>query len=280
MTPPRVLVLAIASGGEVYDSMKSVADAHADRAPPNVHVRFVYGAAPADVAPIATRAPSRRDVTFRAVPESLHPGVMRKTLLALKTVAEHEEYDYVVRTNLSTFFDWTRLCGWLADAPRRDLVAGTVDGDCGSWMCGCCIVMSADVVRRVVHECWEELWDAPELDDVALSAALRRLVPGGYARLPRLDVHFGEYPSYRVHTEGLALTDALAAVFAVRVMSRRHRGEDVAVLRHLGRLWDGRVDVHPLTLLHAAQCGALVDPEAVAARRRGAAATSSPASCT
>jgi hypothetical protein len=228
MTPqpePRVLLLCMASGGEAYDRMRSATTCHADTAPDNVDVVFAYGRA------VSPGAPGPPEATPGAVgydvEECLIPGLMRKTLCALR---DSRGYDYVVRSNLSTWFHWERLLAWLRAAPRRGLAAGLADDR--SHLCGCCMVLSADVVERVLAR-RSELWDSDELDDVALSRVLFEDFKPAW--IPRMDVYVTQPPGARLalHVADMDPADALEATFAVRCKSA-DRAADAAVMERLG----------------------------------------------
>ncbi len=178
--PIRVALLAIASGGQAYDDMKLVTREHLKSVPPElvVDAQFVYGT------PCTTTAPTELDVVYD-VKESLIPGILHKTQRALERVLAPPEggdaVDFVIRTNASTWFHWDRLAQFLATAPRTGLAAGYAPDQ--SHLCGCCIVMSPDVARKLArHDEYDHV-----IDDLAIAGALRHL---GIAStwIPRIDI--------------------------------------------------------------------------------------------
>jgi hypothetical protein len=185
--PLRVAWLAIASGGDGYDVMKAVVHEHLGNVPDALDVspQFVYGTR-GDDEPV-TRRETEHDRVYD-VPESLIPGVLNKTLAALHDLSgaggdsSTPPPDYVVRTNLSTFFHWDRLAAWLQTAPRRGLAAGYSPDQ--SHLCGCCMVLSGDVARRLAA--YRE-FNTSLIDDLAIAEALRYLgVPSVW--IPRIDI--------------------------------------------------------------------------------------------
>jgi hypothetical protein len=161
---------------------------------------------------------------------------MRKTLFVFRAALD-AGYDYVVRSNLSTFFDWTLLGAWLAAAPRSGLLAGTTDGM--PWVCGCCIVLSRDVIELIVTRFWDRLWDAQELDDVVLCRELEPVVP--FLKVPRVDSHYFQFPSICILCESTqptraSLEEAARKAFAIRVKSQ-NRTADAITLSSLASSW-------------------------------------------
>lgn len=237
----KVLVLSIASRGGVYDAMKAVLVHHANSMPRGWDHKFVYGG--------AHESDDPRDITMRDVEEGLGQGVTRKTLSALAYYAD--DYDYIVRTNMSTVWLWPRLRAFLDSAPRAGLVAGTVDPNCGPHICGCCMIWSRDVVRHLVAEHWDELSASEEPDDVVLSAVCRRFA--AIAQVPRLDSVCGAFPCFQVHSGSHQWHDAVPHITHVRFKSP-DRGMDVAAMRGLVRVIETQPDCELLLATHAAQC--------------------------
>lgn len=242
----RVLVACIASSGEPYNAMKRVVNNHAASAPAGVDVVYLHGEG-------AIEEVTDRDRAY-PVEEGLGRGVTRKTLCAFKD-AIAEGYDYVVRSNLSTWFDWDKMMAWLNTAPRAGLAAGTSDKNCGFWLCGCCIVLSIDVVRDIVDKHWSALWDDVELDDIVLSRALLDIVPA-FVEIPRIDIYHRQYPGLCVHQGDMPLTKAVAEAFVFRVKSA-DRHADVRILHLLSCFWNAQDRPEALLLVHMAQCTAL-----------------------
>lgn len=244
MAPPRVLVLSIATEGGVYDMFKDVLVRHKATLPEGWTHAFVYGAG------YRGAMPDPDDLVVDDVEECLVPGVMRKTLEALRRVGL-DDYDYVVRTNLSTLWLWPRLSAYLASAPRSGFSAGTVDAHCGEHMCGCGLVWSADVARRLLDDFADELTASTEPDDVALSAVLRRV--SSYDRVPRLDALSALFPSSMVHPGPRHWTACLSDLTHVRFKGAVRR-MDVLTMDAMRQVLAKFPHADPLLALHKAQC--------------------------
>ncbi len=204
----RVALLAIASHAPAYDEMKACALAHLEQAAgaPGLAVEpwFLYGATAAAGSGSDTKGKGslhELDAVYPDVEESLVPGVLLKTVAALREVTDNDADDddapdFVIRTNLSTWFHWDKLAAFLAGAPRSRFAAGYSPDK--SHLCGCCMVLSADVARQLAQY---DAYDVSAIDDLALSEALGRLgVPVRW--IPRIDI-------LKSHIEGLGNEEGL-----------------------------------------------------------------------
>lgn len=251
MTTPRVLVLSIATRDEMYDGMRRVLNRQAADLPPGWAHKFVYAGEDAD--------PSDEDaVVVTDVQESLVPGVARKTLAALKLLAQ--DYDYVIRTNLSTLWLWDRLQAYIQAAPRTRFFGGTVDPRSGEHVCGCCMIWSRDVVDHLLEQ-WEEVWDATDPDDAVMTRVCARFAE--VSPVPRLDVYGDMFPGVQMHHAPHPVHDCLPYVTHLRFKSQ-DRHFDAATMDAAGLVLEylrrkGAVDL--LLAVHLAQCMVLSDVE-------------------
>ena len=179
----RVAWLAIASHAQAYDDMKSHMLRHlraAEDAGLDLVPKFLYGGAPDK----GKAAAHELDAVYTEVRECLVPGVLQKTLAALREVTSDDSPppDFVIRTNLSTWFHWDKLAEYLAHAPRSSLAAGYSPGH--SHLCGCCMVLSLDVARWLARY---NGYDESLIDDLAFAEAFRALGVR-FAWIPRIDI--------------------------------------------------------------------------------------------
>lgn len=178
----RVLVLIIASHGTEYESLKAEWTAHVDaHCPTGVDVRFLYGVN--DPLMPEDYAWSDRDLVY-PVKESTYgavgcrSGVLDKTLLALKN---HDGYDYVVRTNLSSWYHFDKLLRFLEAAPRKRFAAGF--SPTKDHLSGCNIIVSGDVAADLAaYGAYGR-----DLDDLEISKALSRMGVSA-TWVPRIDI--------------------------------------------------------------------------------------------
>ena len=113
-----------------------------------------------------------------------------KTLKALRFTLDNYEFDYLFRTNTSSYVDVKSLLTHIQSFPKSSVYAGLIGKVFGSqeFASGAGILLSRDVVERVCVE--GEKWDHGLVDDIALG----KLIDGfsnprvGITPLPRLDL--------------------------------------------------------------------------------------------
>jgi hypothetical protein len=152
-------------------------------------------------------------VSFR-MPESLHT-VYEKTLRAFAYVAPMlDRYDFVLRSNLSSFFLIDRYLAMAATWPRQGLYAGNVVRDSGfTFASGSAFTLSSDLIRRVVSE-------RPPcviIDDVSIGVAMARW------GIPIVSCPFVEGP--------IPYDTLPSTVFQIRV-ANKHRDRMLDVAAH------------------------------------------------
>ena len=132
--------------------------------------------------------PTRTDDTLILRGFDHYETIFRKTIEALTYFLRRTAYDYVVRTNLSSVWDFRKLRTILETAPRQRFYAGqagisSVTGF--PFVSGAGIVMSSDVVRALLAN-HSRVASLSALDDVAIAEAIR-LAGVGPSPLPRVD---------------------------------------------------------------------------------------------
>jgi hypothetical protein len=98
-----------------------------------------------------------------------------KTIEAFKFILKNYDFDYIFRTNTSSYLDTRQLLKYLEDQPKSGLYSGVIDQVFGSmkFVSGAGILMSKDVVQRVCEK--EDNWKHGLADDVALSSLVAEL---------------------------------------------------------------------------------------------------------
>ena len=99
------------------------------------------------------------------------PGILDNTMAALKHFLNTSEpYDFVIRTNLSSFFFWDRILAYFEDVSPVGFLGGYPVND---FLSGCGLFMSYDVakeVEKVGYSCGSGTYD-----DVLLGCIFRSL---------------------------------------------------------------------------------------------------------
>ncbi|MCE5295239.1 MAG: hypothetical protein LLF94_11605 [Chlamydiales bacterium] len=116
----KLLVLIIASDNhpaflELQDIWKSYMNAY----PEQITAYFIKGDATLDV-------PSRlcQNTLYTKTPDNYKPGILKKTLLSFEAMQENlSSYDYVLRTNLSSVYNFPKLLAFLETLPKEKCYA-------------------------------------------------------------------------------------------------------------------------------------------------------------
>ena len=82
--------------------------------------------------------------------ESFHPGCLDKTMACFKHFAQ-ADYDFIIRSNMSSLWNFPALLKHLSTLPTQGLYSGVI-GRCKSieYASGSGFILSADVMRRLV----------------------------------------------------------------------------------------------------------------------------------
>lgn len=132
-------------------------------------------------------------VIFYNCEESLIPGIFLKTIYAMEYCNKKYSYDYLIRTNLSSFYNIPKLINYLDERPKSNFVGGI---HCVSFnihfISGCGIIISYDLVKKILKSALEDktielIKNYP--DDVLLSCLLSlHISPSTFKEVPCLHV--------------------------------------------------------------------------------------------
>lgn len=168
---PKILVLIIASDDlPVYKELQTIWKGYMHRDPEHIEAYFLR-ADPHLNTPYAIH----EDVIWSKTEESLAPGVLNKTLLSLECLYSRlDEFDYVVRTNLSSFYNFPRLLDYVKTLPAASCYAAFRGNHGGiSFGGGAGIIFSRDLVKKLVER-KEELLNHYLPDDVAIGLFMQQ----------------------------------------------------------------------------------------------------------
>jgi hypothetical protein len=105
------------------------------------------------------------------------PGLLNKTILAFHEL-DFRAFDYVLRTNISSFYIFPRLLEFLKRAPVERFYCGIHHGEGtkgheAGWVCGAGIILSKDLVQLLLEHKEKFLGlsseDRMNIDDVAIA---------------------------------------------------------------------------------------------------------------
>ena len=115
-----------------------------------IKVYFVYGNSGLELTDIDNDS----DLIFENVHES-YPVLIEKTIEAMKIIDENISYDYFIRTNLSTFWDFQKLHLHLNDLPKTNCYSG--DGPLpgytpdGYYLSGTDTIVSKEMINEIIN---------------------------------------------------------------------------------------------------------------------------------
>ncbi len=175
--PLKVLVLIIASENKpVYKELYKIWRSYMHRFPDEVEAYFIQGD------PLQRKkCLIKEDVVWSRTVESLVPGIINKTLMTLEFfMPRMQEFDYVLRTNLSSFYVFPRYMKFLKSLPRKKCYCGNPYGWAENsqlgWRFahGAGITMSKDVAQFLVQN-KGKIMAMPDYDDVIIGEFLKPL---------------------------------------------------------------------------------------------------------
>jgi hypothetical protein len=149
-------------------------------------------------------------------------NILEKTIIALDYLINNmnKKYDFIIRTNVSTLFNYKLLIEYLNSIPKNNIYLGGIlfqlawlDYKYGisdftknlyslndMWFFqGTCIIMSNDVVNFILQNIIQLKFNI--IDDVAIGLFIRDYLPNSYCcmhNLPRLKYSFNNYESNSV----------------------------------------------------------------------------------
>ena len=165
---PKLLVLIIASDNRpVYLELQDAWRSYMHRDPLHIRAYFIKGD-PLLEADFKVE----NDVIWCKTEECERPGIINKTLLSLQALMPiMDQFDYVLRTNLSSFYIFDRLLNILQESPRTMFCLGSFF----HWYqdklpSGCGYIISVDLARKMCAQ-KDELMNNADLPDDAISGS-------------------------------------------------------------------------------------------------------------
>lgn len=162
----KVLVLVVSGGSEpVYKEHKR---AWRTNSHPQVKVIFI------EYSQEVNRIILEGDTLLLPGKESFQ-AMTRKTIDSIEYFLEDKECTHVIRTNLSSVWNFPRLINYLLLLPTTGLFAGVIGrADPGAFVSGAGMHMSRDIADLLVKN-KEKVCSIQEQDDVAISIGLSAL---------------------------------------------------------------------------------------------------------
>jgi hypothetical protein len=161
----KVLVLIIASDDKpIYRELQKIWKSYMHLDPEHVEAYFIKGNPN-----LEGLYEIEGDTLWSRTIECICPGILYKTGLSLGCFAPRlSEFDYVLRTNLSSFYVLPQLIKFLKTLPRRGCYCGALGESYGmTFASGAGFILSMDLVKLVIEN-QNELFEIPIFyDDLA-----------------------------------------------------------------------------------------------------------------
>jgi hypothetical protein len=127
----------------------------------------------------------------------LYSLIGAKTLDAFDFSVQNFEFDYIYRTNVSSYLDLRRLRQFIGDKPKNNFYAGLRGNHRGiDFASGCGYFISRDLVLKVLRN--KDLWDHNLIDDVAIGKLLIRDLNVDLHEIERIDLHSVDLDSRQI----------------------------------------------------------------------------------
>lgn len=190
----KVLVLVISSENfPVFPYLQKIWKSYMHLDPEHIEAYFIKGDPD-----LPSDSEIREDIIWTKSDENYIPGILNKTVLAMEHMAPRlKEFDYVVRTNLSSFYYFPNLLKYLQNLPRENCYnafIGYVDG--APYGGGAGIIFSRDLVELMIADKHQLMYDKSHYDDVVIG---RYLLGKGIEVTPAPRVDIFSYYSWSMN---------------------------------------------------------------------------------
>ena len=179
----RCVVLVIASHNTAFDGFKRIWKEHWDQSAEYLKeclCLYLYND------PNLSKLKEDGDDLYFPYKETYPaPGLLLKTMDALQYLEDRKvTYDFILRTNLSSLFNWKAFMQFLTVQQSKSLVAGVPYNT--NRMSGMCMILSSDVVQHLKKEEANLDFDLP--DDEAINRILHTMPQNRYIHLKSMGI--------------------------------------------------------------------------------------------
>lgn len=172
----KLIVLIIASDDlPIYQELQNVWRSYMHFDPEQIKAYFIKGdpnlPTPYLIEGDTIWAQTQEEGGIPALHNPSCSGILNKTLLAFEAILQNHPFDYILRTNLSSFFIFPKLLEFLQTAPQTNYYSygSPVRLTFGS---GAGFILSPDLVKLLVTHKHHLLNDTSAPDDVVISKFL------------------------------------------------------------------------------------------------------------
>lgn len=176
----KVLNLVLFSHNSAYDKMYSLTRSYYEKIPNLTTIYYIFNP------DIQSDYLLENDILHIKGKETYVPGILTKTIRAFEYALTMGDFDYIVRTNISTVVNFSRLMEYLEKNPANhagmrnrlegtDKKAGIIDSRYFNteYASGTCIIYTKDLLQKIITS--KDKLDYSIIDDVALGLLVKSL---------------------------------------------------------------------------------------------------------
>lgn len=166
------------------------------------------------------------DMVLTQVPET-YLNTNPKTIAGLRHILDRYDFDYLLRTNTSTYVNRQLLADFVEELPEERYYGGFI-GEFGGvrFASGTCTLLSRDAVEMIVTD---PQWEYNIIDDVAIGRSMKR------AGIDVQPFHRIDLPTSEI-LDTLD-TDTLRSAFVIWCKGIHSREHDVVAMRRVHELY-------------------------------------------
>jgi hypothetical protein len=208
----KVLVLIIASDQfPIYVELQRLWRLYMHTDPKHIEAYFIKGDEH-----LPKKTMIERDIIWSRTDDGWPPasaGILNKTILSLERMMPRiHEFDYILRTNLSSFYMFPRLLRFLKKLPKTGCYCGSHIGD-GKTGSGCGFIISPDIAKKLVRN-KKNFLNLQIADDLAIGQFLHKR---GIKLLPQKRMDFFSLGDW--YNRGTIPQD----IFHFRIKNNQHK---------------------------------------------------------
>lgn len=160
--PLKVIILVLSNKVEPYISMtNTIRETWASELSDNIEIFYYFGNS--DELRVVG------DEIFCPF-EDTYTNMGYKTISSFQWLLENKKFDYIFRTNASSYVNQKKLYEFIDNKPKYNFYCGIIPFEHLKFCSGCGYFLSRDLVKLVVEN--RDIWDHNLIDDVALAKLL------------------------------------------------------------------------------------------------------------
>jgi hypothetical protein len=161
----KIIILVLSADFEPYISLiNCIKETWASKVYPEIEIYYYYGG--------SEKFEIRNNEIFCPIQEKLE-NIGYKTIMTFDWLLKNKDFDYIFRTNASSYINQKKLIDFIKDKPKEKFCSGIIGNYNGiNFISGSGYFLSKDIVELVINN--SNIWDHQVLDDVSLGKILNR----------------------------------------------------------------------------------------------------------